>query len=51
LFLNPDEEVIGKLGYQPDGKHAWMNRAQKFIAKNDQLTSTAPVAEFLIAAR
>lgn len=38
LFLNPKEEVIGKLGYKPDGKHGWMNRAQKFIAKNDQRT-------------
>lgn len=38
LFLNPVEEVIGKLGYKPDGKHGWMNRAQKYIAKNDQTT-------------
>ena len=50
LFLNPEEEVIGSLGYQPDGKHAWMNRAQKFIAKNDQLTNIQPVFDFLIAA-
>ena len=51
LFLNPDEEVIVTLGYQPDGKHAWMNRAQKFIAKNDQLTNVQPTFDFLIAAR
>ena len=37
LFLTPDQQVVGKLGYQPGGALVWTAAAQPFVAKRDKL--------------
>ena len=34
LFLDQDQEVIGKLGYRPGGPKPWIGAANKLLAKN-----------------
>ena len=38
LFIRPDGKVIGKLGYEPGGKRAWIHKAQKIVGKLDKET-------------
>ncbi len=37
LFVNSTEDVVGKMGYQPGGKHVWINRAQAIVGKKDKI--------------
>lgn len=39
LFIDSSEKVVGKLGYQPGGRHVWINRAQAIVGKKDKIAS------------
>ena len=38
LFVRPDGKVVGKLGYVPEGRRAWIHKAQKIVGKLDKQT-------------
>lgn len=47
VFLDPAENILGALKYEPDGPKAWTKRAEAILAGDAAASDTAASAEYL----